>query len=188
MAAGPPGRRRAGRAALGLAVLGALAGCGLQEPTPFVTIYTDGSSEVTEASLWCFDEEGTVQPPPPDAPVTQDLADGECEAFDRPRTLLQVPSGTVVGFNVSKTIRDEGWRVGGDPTLQDDFTLQVPVTALQGPVPAQVLALRDEDPSRVRGVYEFCLVPEGTEPQDVPPDCVPETPEAGELPVPPESP
>ena len=139
----------------GVGALLALSAC--EKPAPIVTVVSGGSSVYTEASVFCFDEEQT-------------LDSGECAQRETEVTELAVRPGERVGIDVDGELADRGWQlVIADPqdpqrtqasgTITDHyFPFTAPGIAPGGQLLLTVRTVDEQDSPT--GEWQFALVSE----------------------------
>lgn len=157
---GKPRRRAVAAAA---AVVGT-AGCGLQKPTPIVTLVSGGSSVYAEAARYCFEGQD---------PAAEMGAPGACSVEERAPVVLRVRPGDQVGVDVARELAETGWFVsvtqpGADQPNRSGvrtghyFTFQPPFQDNR-PLTMEVVSLADPDPAnttqRPTGTWTFVLAP-----------------------------
>ena len=146
---------RAPRLLAATLLAGLLAGCGLEKPTPIVTVVSGGESVYTEANTWCF--EGQTPP--------------DCAERASGTTSVPVRAGETVGVDVAKELAEGGWYLelsapGGDGEQQPQrsepqrghyFSFTAPSLAEGSSLQLDVRAVGEgEEP---RGEFRFELVP-----------------------------
>ena len=83
---------------LGVAALLLVSGCGLEKPSPIVTVVSGGNSVNSEATLYCFEGQ---------SPEGQDCRVDEGSVPE----VVRVQPGEQVGVDVEKTLADGEWVV-----------------------------------------------------------------------------
>ena len=98
-----PARRRLLAASSSMLALTALTGC--EKPAPLVTLVSGGKSVYTEANVYCFEEDKTLE--------------DDCAERAQGPTRLEIRPGAPIGVDVGKELVERGWRVqfgsGNDP-------------------------------------------------------------------------
>jgi hypothetical protein len=147
-----PARRRLLAATSAGLALAALTGC--EKPAPLVTLVSGGQSVYTEANVYCFEEDKTIE-------------DGKCAERAQGPTRLEVRPGERVGVDVGKDLVERGWRIQlgpGDnaenvsPVLEDQhyFTFTAPGLPEEGAA-FTVFTVNEEE--ETTGRWLFQLVP-----------------------------
>ena len=148
-------RRRLLAAASATFALVALTAC--EKPAPIVTLVSGGESVYTEASVFCFEEDATLE-------------GAECAERATGLTRLEVRGGDVVGVDVDKELADRGWQLElqdpndpqstqRSPTIDDHyFTFTAPGLQPGGRLLLTVRTVNGED--QPTGEWAFELVPE----------------------------
>lgn len=153
------------RAITRTAIIGvvALAGCGLQQPTPLVTVVSGAKSVHTEASRFCFEDQD------PAAPVGSPEACGSEEVKD---VVLKVKPGRAVGVDVAKEVTEAGWYVAVRAVGQEEFNFSgiqrdhyftfAPQFAESRPIELEIRSVAEgqQQQSPATGVWRFTLVPD----------------------------
>ena len=146
-----------------------LSGCGLEEPSPIVSVVSGGEFVHGEATSYCFEGQD---------PSVEAGSEKGCtvDAAKRPE-LIRVQAGEQVGVDVEKALSDRAWVVvlrpqgPTDPAkqpaeqaspIQDEhyfgFTPQFDGGA---PLELQVKSLASDRPgAAVTGLWRFVLAPE----------------------------
>lgn len=151
--------------AVGAVSAALLSGCGLEEPTPIVSVVSGGDFEHSEAVSYCFEGQD---------PSLQPGAEGACSFHEVPADVVRVQPGAQVGVNVGKEIAEEAWVVTLQPVgatgqeqgqaspVQDGHYFAF-VPQFQGgqPLELQVRALESaEAGADITGIWRFILAPE----------------------------
>ena len=147
-------RRRLLAACSATLALAALTGC--EKPAPLVTLVSGGQSVYTEANLYCFEPDKTVE-------------GGDCAERAQGSTRLEVRQGETVGVDVGKDLVERGWRVQlgsaenpeqvqSSAVLEDQhyFTFTAPPVPEEG-TPLTVVTVDEDDATT--GEWLFLLVP-----------------------------
>ena len=79
-----------------------LSGCGLEKPTPLVTVFSGGEVQHDEAFVWCHEGQD---------PAKERGTPGSCSSYDRQPKLLRAQLGQRVGVSVGKEIAEGPWLV-----------------------------------------------------------------------------
>jgi hypothetical protein len=147
-----PARRRLLAATSAGFALAALTGC--EKPAPLVTLVSGGQSVYTEANVYCFEEDKTIE-------------GGKCAERAQGPTRLEVRPGERVGVDVGKDLVERGWRIqlgpGDDadnvsPVLEEQhyFTFTAPGLPEEGAA-LTVFTVNDEEATTGRWLFQ--LVP-----------------------------
>ena len=146
-----------------------LSGCGLEKPSPIVTVVSGGESTHSEATSWCFEGQDPEQEPG---------SEEGCSFEESRPELIRVQPGEQVGVDVEKTLSDRSWVVvlrpqgGGtdqqgqpqeqaSPIQDEHYFGFVPQFEGGAPLELQVRSLASDRPdSAVTGVWRFVLAPE----------------------------
>lgn len=150
-----PRRRLLAAAAVTSAAAAVLTGC--EKPAPIVTVVSGSSSVYTEASVFCFEEEQTLE-------------SGQCAQRATDVTEVAVRPGERVGIDVDGELADRGWQlVIADPqdpqrtqasgTITDHyFPFTAPGIAPGGQLLLTVRTVDEQDSPT--GEWQFALVSE----------------------------
>ena len=145
-------RRRLLAACSATLALGALSGC--EKPAPLVTLVSGDQSVYSEAVVYCFEEDATLET-------------DECAQRAEGPTRLEVRPGEQIGVDVGKDLVERGWRIqlGPDgntdnlsPVFEDQhyFAFEAPGLPPEG-APFTVFTVDDQE--RPTGRWLFQLVP-----------------------------
>jgi hypothetical protein len=147
-----PARRGLLAASSSLLALGALTGC--EKPAPLVTLVSGGSSVYTEANVYCFEEDETVE-------------GGKCARRAKGPTELEVRPGEILGIDVGKDLVERGWRFQLGSDEKPDYVSQVfedqHYFAFEAPplpgTGALLTVVTADDQDSPTGQWRFQLVP-----------------------------
>ena len=154
---------------LAAAALLLVSGCGLEKPSPIVTVVSGGNSVNSEAVSYCFEGQDREKEPG---------TEGACRfEEDRKPEVVRVQPGEQVGVDVEKDLADGNWIVvlmpqGGAPgedgqpqeqasPVQDEHYFSfVPQFSGGAPLELQVRKLDSDQPDAgSTGVWRFVLAP-----------------------------
>lgn len=144
-----------------------LSGCGLEKPSPIVSVVSGGEFTHSEATSWCFEGQDPEQEPGSKA---------GCSFTESRPELIRVRPGEQVGVDVEKALSDRAWVVvlkpqGGSsgeqpqeqasPIQDEHYFAFVPQFEGGAPLELQVRSLASDRPdAAVTGVWRFVLAPE----------------------------
>ena len=103
-------RRRLLAACSATLALGALSGC--EKPAPLVTLVSGDQSVYSEAVVYCFEEDATLET-------------DECAQRAEGPTRLEVRPGEQIGVDVGKDLVERGWRFKLGSDENPDYVSQV---------------------------------------------------------------
>ena len=141
-----------------------LAGCGLEKPSPLVSVVSGSDFEDSEASSYCFEGQD---------PTKRPGEEGACVFEERRPPVVRVTPGEQVGVNVARDIAEGAWVVtlqpvgaegeqqGRSSPVQDDHYFSFEPPFQEGaPLELRVRMLESPEPgARTVGLWRFILAP-----------------------------
>jgi hypothetical protein len=141
-----------------------LSGCGLEKPSPLVTVVSGSDFEDSEASSYCFEGQD---------PAKQPGEEGACAFDEHQPPVVRVTPGEQVGVNVAQEIAEGAWVVTLQPVgaqgeqqgqasaVQDDHYFAFSPQFQQGaPLELRVRMLESADPgAETTGIWRFIIAP-----------------------------
>ena len=141
-----------------------LSGCGLEKPSPLVTVVSGGDFEASEATSYCFEGQD---------PAKQPGTEGACTFHEQEPKVVRVTPGDQVGVNVAQEISERAWvvtlqpvgaqgesRSQASPVQDDHYFAFTPQFEQGGPLELRVRALESaEQGAETTGIWRFVLAP-----------------------------